>query len=94
VQVVHVFEQPRKHLVDFERLCANLRQVFQTASAACGMSTTYMAASSRFCERFSRELSQEDTRLQCVGLYSRLVDGFQAGEHYAVLQEVDSYLGE
>jgi hypothetical protein len=92
--VVHVFEWPQENLVDFERLCANLWHACQMASTACGMCTTYMGASSRFCERFSRDIARAETRLPCIGLYSRLVEGFQAGAHYAVLQEIDSYLGE
>ena len=92
--MLHIFERPHAHLLDFERLCAGLRAAFNAAAVACGVCMSYSGACGRFCDRFCEDVSKEATRLRCVALYTRLCEVVQAGAHYAVLQEIDAYLEE
>lgn len=92
-EVVHVFQKPQEHLVDFQIMLNSMRGVFTSASAACGLSNSYTGVFARFCRRFATDLS-DNKSLECVAVYNGMYECAQAGQHYALLQVVDTYLAE
>eukprot|EP00892_Ulva_mutabilis_P000318 jgi/Ulvmu1/10287/UM060_0089.1 len=91
--VVHIFQKPYEHLVDFQQMLNSMRRVFAAASAACGLSHSYAGVFTRFCRRLATDLS-ENKSLECVAVYNGMYECAQNGQHYALLQVVDTYLAE
>ena len=94
MQVVHVYQEPQQHLEDFELLCASLRRVHAHCAHMEGVASCYGGVGHRLCRQFSSDMACPATRLQCVALYSSVVDSLRSGAHSAVLQAVDAYLQE
>lgn len=91
--VVHIFQKPHEHLVDFQQMLNSMRRAFAAASAACGLTHTYTGVFTRFCRRLATDLS-ENKSLECVAVYNGMYECAANGQHYALLQVVDTYLAE
>eukprot|EP00892_Ulva_mutabilis_P004268 jgi/Ulvmu1/2212/UM013_0058.1 len=89
----HIFQKPHEHLVDFQQMLNSMRRVFAPASAACGLSHSYAGVFTRFCRRLATDFSGNKS-LECVAVYNGMYECAQNGQHYALLQVVDTYLAE